>query len=66
MARIRHLKKYQIIRIVRVLEKSVKLKCYDCMGGRKKIDCEITDCPLFLLRPWVYRELKRNLGKIIK
>lgn len=60
MARIRHLKKYQIIRIVRVLEKSVKLKCYDCMGGRKKVDCENTGCSLFSLRPWANREFEKD------
>ena len=29
-------------------------KCYDCMGGYGdgKIDCEIPECPLYLLMPY--------------
>jgi hypothetical protein len=44
--------KNQLINVIRELEKAVKDKCYDCMGGQKRTDCHITDCSLYKFRPW--------------
>ena len=49
------LKKHQIIKYSREIERSVKVKCFDCMGGMKKTDCEIKDCVLYKFRPWSRR-----------
>lgn len=46
------LKKHQLVKLIRIYEKAVKAKCYDCMGGHKKTDCEIKDCSLYKHRPW--------------
>jgi len=48
--------KYQEqVRIKKELKENktaVKKKCYDCMGGMKKIDCEIPRCSLYPFRPF--------------
>jgi hypothetical protein len=33
-------------------ETAIKYHCYQCNGDRKKVDCEISDCPLYQLRPF--------------
>lgn len=37
---------------IKELQGSIKNHCYECNGGTKKIDCEITDCPLYPFRPF--------------
>jgi len=44
--------KNQLINNIRGFERAIKLKCYDCMGGQKKIDCQTKDCNLYRFRPW--------------
>lgn len=34
------------------LKLAIKLKCYECMCGQKKIDCKIEDCHLYPYRPF--------------
>ena len=46
------LKRKNILKSFRELEGVVKLKCFDCMGGQKKTDCELKDCSLYSFRPW--------------
>ncbi len=52
MKKLKSESKYSIIKSHRELEEAVKAKCYDCMGGQKKIDCCLKDCPLYQFRPW--------------
>jgi len=52
MKKLKSLKKGQIIKSYREIEISIKSKCFDCVGGMKKTDCEIKDCPLYRFRPW--------------
>ncbi len=49
---LRKTNKNQIIKNIREIQKAIQLKCYDCMGGQKKIDCELEDCSLYNFRPW--------------
>lgn len=49
---LKKLNRIELIKIIRQLEKHIKLKCWDCMGGSKKVDCEMDKCPLFESRPW--------------
>lgn len=44
--------KHKLIKIVRSMHQSIKTNCYDCMGGQKKVDCKLTHCSLYKLRPW--------------
>jgi len=44
--------KYSIIKSHRELEGAIKAKCFDCMGGQKKTDCDLCDCSLYMFRPW--------------
>jgi len=45
-------KKNQLIKIIRSLEKAIKLNCYDCQGGQKRLDCKLRGCSLYPFRPW--------------
>lgn len=45
-------KRKNILKNYREVEKAIKLKCFDCMGGQKKTDCELKDCSLYPFRPW--------------
>ena len=49
---LKSLSKYKIIEKLRVMEKGIKLNCYDCMGGQKRTDCRLNKCPLYNFRPW--------------
>ena len=49
---LRKQKKNELIRKIRILEKVIKIKCYECMGGHKKIDCPSEQCKLYKVRPW--------------
>jgi len=42
----------------KVYQEAIKQHCYGCMGGRKKVDCEIDDCPLYEFRPFKKVSLK--------
>jgi len=53
-------KKNQLIKIVRDFEKAIKLNCYDCMGGQKKIDCELEKCTLYPFRPWARKATSKD------
>lgn len=44
--------KNELIRKIRILEKVIKAKCYECMSGQKKIDCVSLECSLYEFRPW--------------
>ena len=55
MKKLKSSSKYSIIKSHREMEKSIKSKCFDCMGGQKKIDCELKDCSLYKFRPWSKR-----------
>ena len=52
MKKLKSLSKYSIIKSYREMEKAIKSKCFDCMGGQKKIDCELNGCSLYKFRPW--------------
>lgn len=59
MAKIRNLKSFrknQLIKIIRNFEEAIKLNCYKCMGGQKKIDCELGKCSLYSFRPWAKKK----------
>ena len=49
---LRSMKKNELIRYIRKLETAIKLHCYECMGGQKRLDCELTHCHLYQHRPW--------------
>ena len=53
MKKLKSNSKYSIIKSHRELEDAIKAKCFDGMGGQKKIDCELFDCSLYRFRPWV-------------
>ncbi|HEY9187490.1 MAG TPA: hypothetical protein VIR55_06265 [Ignavibacteria bacterium] len=55
MKKLRTLSKDNIIRSHRKMEDAIKEKCFDCMGGQKRIDCELDSCSLYLFRPWSKR-----------
>lgn len=57
---LKSLPKYKLISVIRDIEKSIKKKCYDCMGGHKKTDCLSKDCLLFKFRPWSNNEDLEN------
>ncbi len=44
------------------LPQMVKAKCFECMGGYEdgKIDCKITQCPLYLRMPYRDKEGKEE------
>jgi len=52
MSNLKSKSKNELIRKIRKLQKAIKLDCYDCMGGQKRIDCELEKCSLFQFRPW--------------
>lgn len=52
MKKLKSSSKYSIIKSHREMEKAIKAKCFDCMGGQKKIDCELLECSLYPFRPW--------------
>jgi len=45
-------KKSQMTKKLANYKKAIKEKCYDCMCGQKKIDCEINHCSLYPYRPF--------------
>lgn len=45
-------KKNELTKEVRKLKLFIKAKCFDCMAGQKKVDCELERCPLYSFRPW--------------
>lgn len=47
---------------IQCYENAVKLHCYGCMGGRKKVDCEIEECELYDLRPFSKLNVKKDSG----
>ncbi len=52
-------RKNELIRMIRNMQVAIKLKCYDCMGGQKRVDCELGDCTLWPFRPWA-KNLQTN------
>jgi hypothetical protein len=48
----KRVKKKEVYGRLEDLQKAVKLNCYGCMGGQKKIDCGIEECALFPFRPF--------------
>jgi len=50
--KLKSLRKTQIVKHYRIIEEAIKIKCFDCMAGQKKIDCELKDCSLYQFRPW--------------
>lgn len=46
--------KNKLKQIIKEMQKAIKLNCYDCMGGHKKLDCQKEDYYCFLApyRPW--------------
>jgi len=63
MAKVKHLSKYSIIRKLRTIEGVIKKNCYDCMGGQKRVDCELETCSLFSFRPWAKKDKRTNFEK---
>ena len=53
----------KIIRRVRILETAIKKNCYDCMGGQKKLDCELETCSLYPFRPWAKKDNRTDFEK---
>lgn len=49
---LRKQKKNELIGKIRIFEKAVKAKCYECMAKQKKIDCKSDQCVLYKFRPW--------------
>jgi len=47
--------KYQIMKLLRIYEKGIKEKCFDCVGFQKSFDCETKTCPLYQFRPWILK-----------
>lgn len=45
-------KRTEVFKRLREFEKSIKIYCYDCNGGVKKIDCGGSACPLYPHRPF--------------
>lgn len=60
MKNLKSLPKNSIIKLHREIEKAVKEKCYDCQCGHKKIDCFVESCPLYPLRPWANKQVRRS------
>lgn len=52
--------KNTIIKLYRETEEVIKRKCYECQCGQKKLDCQLTSCPLYPLRPWVNKQSREN------
>lgn len=63
MPSLKMIRKMKIIREIRVIKKAIKKDCQNCMGGQKRIDCEIETCSLYPFRPWAKRILKNDSGK---
>jgi len=57
---LRKAQKSQLIRVIRHQERAIIEKCYDCMAGQKKIDCQLSRCPLYVYRPWNLYLSKRD------
>ena len=60
MRNLKSLPKNAVIKLHRETEEIIKRKCYDCMCGQKKLDCQLTACPLYSLRPWANKKDKKN------
>jgi len=58
MTNFRKLPRNNLIAAIKSIRKLIRLKCYDCMAGAKRTDCESQSCPLFPYRPWSDRERK--------
>jgi len=58
MTNFRKLPRNNLISEIKSIYKAIRLKCYDCMAGGKRTDCESQNCPLFPYRPWANKEGK--------
>lgn len=56
MNRLKSLKKYSIIQLLRRTENAVKRHCYSCNMNQKKIDCGLPQCDLYPHRPWAKKK----------
>lgn len=56
-------KRKQLTTRVDDYKKAIKKNCYECMGGYKRIDCEIEACALYPFRPFGEFAFKQNLKK---
>lgn len=63
MEALRSLSRWKIIQKVRKLEKAIKEDCHNCMGGQKRVDCELETCPLYSFRPWAKKTAKTDFKK---
>ena len=63
MVKVRNLGKRQLAKIIRKYERAIRGHCYECMGGQKRLDCEIETCPLYPLRPWAGKANKNDSKK---
>jgi len=58
MTNLRKLSRNFLIQETKKRDKAIQLKCFDCMGGAKRKDCEDNGCFIFPFRPWSKKELK--------
>jgi len=63
MTSLRPFPKLKIIRQLRIIEKAIKKKCYDCQGGQKRVDCELETCSLYQFRPWAKKTARDDFKK---
>ena len=49
-----------LIKEIKERDKAIKLKCFECMSGSKRQDCQTKDCPMFAYRPWVKEEINKT------
>jgi len=63
MMKVRRLKKREFVKIIRKFERAIKNNCYDCMGGQKKLDCDLETCSLYPFRPWVKKDNRTDFKK---
>lgn len=54
-------KRTAVISKIKSFERAIKVYCYDCNGGVKKIDCGSSSCPLYPHRPFGRSSIK-DLG----
>jgi len=58
MTNFRRFPKNRLIKEVKDRQDAIRLKCFDCMGGGKRKDCQSSDCSLYPYRPWANKQLK--------
>lgn len=56
MTNYRSIKRNELIRMIKSLKKSIKTKCYWCIGDQKRIGCVTEGCGLFPNRPWLEKQ----------